>query len=561
MSLEEDLDSAWTRIRKLFLFPNLPAPELVPQAPYPALIDMESQRIIVSRHFVKKMTRSGRITPEETMAALLAHETAHHTKCPYDFLTFLQLYAASREVMKDQESAMLGLNYYLDVVVDSHVTLEKNMTELASLCSAEYAEGAAKVPAPTEEATRKLMDVAFGLYQELWQADLGVTPDVEALEYIAKLKDIDYLRSADRARDVKQFLNVLGPLLEQAQQEQKRGKKGKKGKKGKGSSGDPQAGDDGQPMPNNLDPSSFSENDIRDALKEFAKGKDPEEVERLIEELKLDERLGKKKLSMGFSLGNPTVARTMVYGSLARNYSVPVKKRQLHRDGSLYPYTLTKYQLGDDLQRLDPFNSQGKVIPGLSQRWVYKESETVGRSEGVPDAIICLDSSQSMVDPGSRMSYAVLGAVCAADAYLDNGASVAVLNFSSTPKVTTFTKSRDQLLEALCTYQSGGTELAVHELEKLIAEAKDKVDIVLISDLAIQNFEHVLKSIAQHHKTHRFTVVSLAPSEAYVTEMQFQRENVNQLRKRFEGTIGFYRVENERDIPDIILGETTKSFS
>jgi hypothetical protein len=53
--------------------------------------------------------------------------------------------------------------------------------------------------------------------------------------------------------------------------------------------------------------------------------------------------------------------------------------------------------------------------------------------EETPDCLIAIDSSGSMINPRKNLSYAVLGAACATNAYLRNDAKVAVYNFSDAP--------------------------------------------------------------------------------------------------------------------------------
>ncbi len=85
------------------------------------------------------------------------------------------------------------------------------------------------------------------------------------------------------------------------------------------------------------------------------------------------------------------------------------------------------------------------------------------RSKETPDCLIAIDSSGSMINPRKSLSYAVLGAACAADAYLQNDSKVAVYNFSDAPMggkdVLNYTDRREDIYRVLCKYFGGGTAL------------------------------------------------------------------------------------------------------
>ena len=81
--------------------------------------------------------------------------------------------------------------------------------------------------------------------------------------------------------------------------------------------------------------------------------------------------------------------------------------------------------------------------------------------EGTPDCLIAIDSSGSMINPRKSLSYAVLGAACATNAYLQNDSKVAVYNFSDAPMggkdILNYTDRREDIYRVLCKYFGGGT--------------------------------------------------------------------------------------------------------
>ncbi len=613
--LDEKLRRVWQEVREAFFYPTLPDPAFKDKMNAPAAMEPHRYHIWVSKIFLELLEKSGLISPDDALTGLLLHETDHYITCPYDFYGYLCLYSAAKDVAGDKGTAQLGVNLYADAVVNTHITMEKELGEVAALYKTLYSEEFAAMPELSQSlpAGKRLNMLMGELYQQVWKRDIGVVADDEVRAAASELAKLDYLESADREEDMARFMGVMLPFLKDMQEEQKQQKKNKKkkkkGKKGKdgqegqqGEEGEqsegqegqkgqdgqqqpsPGSGQSGEPDPDSgmfddglldkLDEDSFTEDQVREGLDKYSKEKgDPKKVGEMMKDLDLDEKLtGRKDKSQdgyamfGYDRAAGMVARVQFYRAQAQRYVMPIKKRQMHKDGSLFPHTHRKYQLGDDFNRVDPFNSQGKIIPGLSNTWVYKESETTGRQEGVPDAIICIDASGSMIHPGMDLSPAVLGAMCAANTYLGNGSKVAVMNFSDTTRILEYTRKESEVHEAICYYQNGGTELKTKSLDELVEKAEKKVDILLITDLAILNIYDVVSSLKKHKQTHRITIVNIVPSWAQPNPQYIQFDetarNAELLRQELEGSdnVGFYRVTAPEDIPDIILGETTKSF-
>jgi uncharacterized protein with von Willebrand factor type A (vWA) domain len=159
--------------------------------------------------------------------------------------------------------------------------------------------------------------------------------------------------------------------------------------------------------------------------------------------------------------------------------------------------------------------------------------------------MILIDSSSSMTNPKHGLSYAVLGAGCAADAYIRNGAAVAVCNFSDgyaeDCRLLPYTRRREAIYEALCHYFGGGTKLRVEDIERLQKEPLP--DIFLITDMQITNLKKVMAYLT--HCQNRITAVHLTHNEhvrAFRRSMAPQKNST------------IYAVERKEDIPRIVLG-------
>ena len=133
-------------------------------------------------------------------------------------------------------------------------------------------------------------------------------------------------------------------------------------------------------------------------------------------------------------------------------------------------------------------------MPGITKTWQREEGTVFDREQNTPDCIVLIDSSSSMVNPRRQLSYAVLGAGCACDAYLRKGARVAVYNFSDAAKgdklILNYTTDREAIYRTLCRYLGGGTHLDTADIDAL--QIEPAVDIFMITDMQIANLDPVI---------------------------------------------------------------------
>ena len=211
---------------------------------------------------------------------------------------------------------------------------------------------------------------------------------------------------------------------------------------------------------------NYSRMEIDHGLNEFVMlTQDPQEFQELIEDFpeELAEDL-EFDGGMGFSFGRRSEdANPLFYMRLAENYSLPLNKRQTKKSGALYPFSHSPWEVGKSFLHIDPWTSLGKIMPGLTQIWERREGDIFGNEEGTPNCIIMIDSSGSMTNPKQYLSQAVLGAACAANAYLRNDAMVAVYNFSDANanqrEILPYTRQRAKIYQTLCTISEVGPGL------------------------------------------------------------------------------------------------------
>ena len=164
---------------------------------------------------------------------------------------------------------------------------------------------------------------------------------------------------------------------------------------------------------------------------------------------------------------------------------------------------------------------------------------------------LIIDSSQSMTNPRQELSYAVLGAGCACDAYLRHEARVAVYNFSDADaggrKILPFSDNRRDIYRGLCHYFGGGTRLGVAHIEAL--QNDDVPDIFLITDMQITNLKRLIEyfNVCEN----RVTAVHIGDNKHVHTF----RRSMDAMRN-----VEVFAVENRRDIPRIVLGRIKDYF-
>jgi hypothetical protein len=236
---------------------------------------------------------------------------------------------------------------------------------------------------------------------------------------------------------------------------------------------------------------------------------------------------------------------------LAENYSLPIKRTPIEKSGSLYPVSHSPWELGKPFRDIDPWTSFGKIMPAITQIWERREGDTFGEEEGTPNCIVAIDSSGSMTNPRQQLSYAVLGAACASDAYLRNDAKVAVYNFSDAQhggrKTLDYTRHRKQIYQSVCHYFGGGTRLDIKDLDSL--QEPSRPDIFIITDMQITNLEALISYLNGHEN--RVTAVHIGENRHV---MQFKRSMG--IRKN----ISIYSVQKKQDIPKIVLGKIREYF-
>ncbi len=525
----------WPRLKKKHLYPEIPMPNIGEiadppkgEAEFPEGVGLEikQKQMTINPSFLSQM--ENKMPKAQVIEALLDHGITHYTFCPWDFHTHLMLYGEAKKVVGDKELAKQVSNYFVDIIADTHC-VQKRCTEIPEL----------------HRHLKKGMieEVMASLYQTIWGIDLGVPyphPNRKGHEGIVKrLARIPYLDRSRWPESIQKFARSIKPLLLEVQKE-------KESNGGKGQS-NPQG---------EHDLTHYSYDEIDQGLRDYAKKTMAlSEFREVVDDFSEDLKEAGYGMEGGMGRGGraPIDADVLFYMKLAENYSIPLKKIPLEKKGSLHPHSHAPWEIGSPYQEVDIWTSFGKIMPGITQIWKKREGKGRGKIEGTPDCLIVIDSSGSMINPRKNLSYAVLGAACAVNAYLRNDSQVAVYNFSDAPmggkEILDYTHQREDIYRALCKYFGGGTALDLEDLTPLI-QGKKNLDLFIITDMKITNLESLIGFFGKI--PNRITAVHIGenPYASRFEKAVEKRKNIN-----------IFTVKRKEDIPHIVLGKIREFFN
>ena len=511
MNWQEVIAEVWPRVRQKHLWPQLAMP-VVDEIDTPTAMRMHDKQITLN--LTSCYALAEHLPAETIVEALLDHGVSHYTRCPWDFATHLQLYASAKAELGRKSLAKLATDAFINVVANTSCVKE--------------------LPTPIPDIYRHLGGGALegaltALYTSIWGINLDGSGDPALVRRLAR---IPYLDRPQWAHSLRRFARLLQPLFEEEMRQR-------------------------QPAPlalgrHGLD--SYSREEALQGLQAFAQqAQDIQQFREAVGDFSED----LTRLGFGAGSGRRQSVDTDVlyYMQLAQTYHLPVRRLPMSRSGNLEPYSHIPWEASKPVQDIDLWTSFGKLLPGISQTWARREGATFGQREGTPDCLVILDSSGSMTNPRDHLSFAVLGASCAVEAYLRREAAIAVYNFSDAhaegKSVLPFSTDRQAIYHRLCEYHGGGTSLKLRDIETLRRAASSPTpDLLLITDMQIANLEEVMSYLIGIDG--RMTIIHIGENNAidrfrYVT-CQHPR-------------LQTFGVQDRKDIPQIVLGQVKQYFT
>jgi len=543
-NLRQMMGREWQKVRKRFHYPQLPQPELVDNIPN-GCIDIKNLEIKVSEPFIEGFEQHG-IGNEEAMNEVLTHELTHFMKYPGSVLNVLRLQKEAQGLTDGHKASELRAAF-TEAQTNLYMTQEVQHQATAKM---RKAYGLQK-----GDGFGRLM---YGLYQEVSGQDFGVELTKEERGLVGKLRDIDFLDKKEETSNFRKFVQVMKDYQPPQQNQDGKGQ-GQGSGQGEGrNSNDPCSGnEDGF--------EGFTDNQIREGLKQFAQEcSTPQEYEDIVKQI-LNEDAERGEKQQGQTLGKKAgIGRSITeladnfYTALAERYTIPIRKKQMHKNGSLYPHSHAPFEVGDSITEVDAFSTPG-ILPGITKKWVRKEGEVHGNDESVPDSFIIVDNSPSMfesrgdeiISPSKRIYSHIVGATAVSNAYLANGSRVAVYSFGSNDHLTNPTKDRKTVHSELRRYSTGGgTTFNQRFLEGVLGQSQREFDISVISDMEISNLDAFVQTVLSIPQTHRIHLL-YTENNGYVAN----------LRQTFgsRDNVAILPLTSDSDIEKITMGELKKS--
>jgi len=570
-----EVKTTWEKVRGWYHYPALKDPKVVKSLDGGACFDFKKLETLVDGKFVKDVSGKGSMSEERCYEGVFTHEIGHYMVFPRDLATLMLLGKFTDDFFQKSGKETCGfiVQTYCDMANDTASVLAEQRTnpvlDIRKACQAAMDD-------KINSSVRAVM-LAYLHHQAQRQYEL----QEELRPYLEQMRSIDFLNeSTEKMRQgVWAFGNIIIDMLK---------KYG--GVKGPGGG------------PNNLKSDhsdcdiptilgKASEGDIKEALGGISGKISRGEYKKVKEWMKtigveLPEPKGAP--AIGTSEGELPVDQEVLeyYKQLSMRYPLVVTKKMIDTKTTVRSWSDTeKWRPGTDPNLALPSSSGGMFLPGIT-RSIHITGRPVRSSDyKVPHLLIVEDSSGSMPDPKDRKSYAVLGGYCAARSYHLHDSHIGVINFSGSSFYLPYTRSLDEALGAISAYQGGGTTVDVEMLKKMLGPemaelymknpernmahipeaAKRKeivlplsqfetaftprsIDVVMFTDGGISNLDEVLDFFDEKVELNRATIV---------LTHHFDQE----LRERDKGKIRIHRVEDEKDIPHIVIGATQRHFS
>ena len=516
MDWQQVITDLWPQIRQKHLWPELPMPQ-VGELDTPLAMQMRDKQMTLNVATCNELAEH--LPPATVVEALLDHGTSHYTRCPWDLSTHLQLYATAKAALQRKSLAKLATDTFIDVVANTYCVKE--------------------LQTPLPEIYRHLGGGALegtlaALYTRIWGVDVEGSGDPALVRRLAR---IPYLDRRRWTQSLQRFAQLLQPLLEEEGRQRRS-----------------QAPALGQ---HSL--AQYSPDELVEGLQRFAQSvQDLEQFRDTIQDF------ADELVALGYGVADETGAGlgrrssvdadALYYMQLAQGYRLPLRGVPMARSGMMDPYSHAPWEASKPVQDIDIWTSFGKLLPGLSQVWVRRQGLVFESCDSVPDCLIVLDSSGSMTNPRSHLSYAVLGAGCATEAYLRSQAQVAVYNFSDAnldgKTILPYTADRYAIYRNLCVYHGGGTSLRLRDLEEVRqAATRPTPDVLLITDMYITNLAEVLDYLGKVQG--RITVIHIGDQEA--------TDGVRRMVGKHP-RLHIFSLSDAQDIPHIVLGQVRQYF-
>jgi len=157
------------------------------------------------------------------------------------------------------------------------------------------------------------------------------------------------------------------------------------------------------------------------------------------------------------------------YARWASNFPCFIVKQPIKTDKTAHFRSgYREMEAGDPMQRVDIIRSQGMPVPGVGKVYLVEEGRMPSREFLVPNLLVGIDSSGSMLEPTRKASH-VLGSFILGENYHANGSKVGGYNFSTDIVFLAPTDDLFLFQSLMCGYWGGGTYLNIDRMKEFMA--------------------------------------------------------------------------------------------
>jgi len=478
----------WELVRRFLDFPRLNPPIILTEeeAISRGLADeIAAISIATNEIFVNGKNLEERVGKEH-LPRILAHEALHYKEFPFNLRNYIRLIGYADLVTRNLRHAEIIENLYADLYVNTRAYRkgDHGMVKLYRRLSANN--------------DSELWQLYMATYENMigCQGMIIPQPKEEIRIKSKKLSDIvnsSIGRASRWPSSIKEFAKVVQEYLKKEEQQIKQEKK--QGKGGGSYSTNQTASSISKGLIDRHKAKDFIPYDPKKTPKDIIKKEIKKQVKGLAEELGPKEF---KRVVAGTGLGSYFQANVWLYEELASAYTLFFPQVPNRKSGDIKE-SPKRWTLGDPLSKLDYWYSYQVcpiIVPNVTTyQWEYKCGESYGNGEDKPDLLIVLDSSFSMPNPRTDLSFPVLTAMIAAHSALAYGSNVAVINFSTGYESCDFTNQTKEIDEKLVKYLGGGTDIPGDEMVRITSNRVYPIHTMIISDTDIHNLNNEIDNL------------------------------------------------------------------
>jgi hypothetical protein len=457
---EAELKAIWERVLELWRWPRLPDPqfyddpEKAPNFAKGAIecIDLKTKILYAILPAIEKHVGI------DCLEAIVAHGVGHHTSCPYDIITGIKMDFAAGKALGDDFLLGRRVAYYFSEWV-VNTDLYRSQKPVSNMI----------VTALKRQAEKNSDDLTTAFHSRMHELLFRVPPGtIISQKYVNESAEKDAKTVARLIGDDlfsgstwTDKLHRTAPIIAKYLRE--------------------------DPHLNWITP-VCKKSAIEDALAAVAPHISKNEMDVF------------RKLAASYGIGEPKQADMLFYRGHAQKYAVqlPMVRSQ---SGELFKHTPTAWEPSDAVDRLDvPYSLQqhGELICGMTtKQWQYDQNKTFNDAMGRPDVIIITDTSGSMPDPSSKISWPVVGSLVVAYSALKAGSRVAAINFSNQCVELEPCTSQNLIEDILLMYQSGGTVSPTESLLSMAKKMGKSAHIYYSSDTCLANPEEAVPALIE----------------------------------------------------------------